>query len=319
MFLEAVLSEHSSEHPGASRGMPSADAARLVRTATYASVAVAMILIASKTAAWVVTDSVSLLSTLIDSLLDLAASLVNLLAVRHALMPPDREHRFGHGKAEPLAALAQSAFIAGSAIFLVIEAIRRLYTPRVLEHGDVAIGVMIFAIVITVVLTRFQAHVVRKTGSLAIKADSLHYLSDLLVNGAVIVAVILATELGWLYADPVIGLAIAAYILKCAWTIAKGAFDMLMDRELPDAERERIEEIVLAHVDVIALHDLRTRASGPLTFIQVHLEMDGQMSLYKAHTVADSVEAHLREVFPGAEVIIHQDPHGIEENRASFA
>ena len=299
--------------------MPTAEAARLMRAATYASVAVATILIASKTVAWVVTDSVSLLSTLIDSLLDLAASLVNLLAVRHALTPPDREHRFGHGKAEPLAALGQSAFIAGSAIFLVIEAIRRLYNPRVIENGEIGIGVMIFAIVITLALTRFQAHVVRKTGSLAIKADSLHYVSDLLVNGAVIVAVVLATELGWLFADPIIGLAIAAYILKCAWTIAKDAYDMLMDRELPDAERARIKEIVLEHGDVTALHDLRTRASGPLIFIQVHLEMDGHMSLYKAHTVADAVEASLREAFPGAEVIIHQDPHGIEEDRASFA
>lgn len=290
-----------------------------MRAATYASVAVAAILIASKIVAWLLTDSVSLLSTLIDSLLDLAASLVNLLAVRHALMPPDREHRFGHGKAEPLAALGQSAFITGSAIFLVIEAIRRLYTPRVLENGDVAIGVMVFAIVITLALTRFQAHVVRKTGSLAIKADSLHYVTDLLVNGAVIVAVVLATELGWLYADPLIGLAIAAYILKSAWAIAKDAYDMLMDRELPDAERARIKEIVLAHVGVTALHDLRTRASGPLIFIQVHLEMDGHMSLYNAHTVADAVEASLREAFPGAEIIIHQDPHGIEEDRASFA
>jgi ferrous-iron efflux pump FieF len=315
---EAVLSEHGSELPSTNSSMPSAEAARLMRAATYASVAVAVVLIASKIFAWLLTDSVSLLSTLIDSLLDFAASLINLLAVRHALMPPDREHRFGHGKAEPLAALGQSTFITGSAIFLVIEAIRRLYTPRDLEYGNVAIGVMIFAIVLTFALTRFQAHVVRKTGSLAIKADSLHYVSDLLVNGAVIVAIILVTELGWLFADPLIGLAIAAYILKSAWTIAKSAYDMLMDRELPDGERERIEQIVLDHPDVTALHDLRTRASGPLTFIQVHLEMDGHMSLYKAHTVADAVEASLREAFPGAEVIIHQDPHGIEEDRASF-
>lgn len=299
--------------------MPSAESARLMRAATYASVSVAAVLIALKVIAWLMTDSVSLLSTLIDSLLDLAASLVNLLAVRHALMPPDREHRFGHGKAEPLAALGQSAFIAGSAIFLVIEAMRRLYNPRLLENGDVAVGVMVFAIGLTFALTRFQAHVVRKTGSLAIKADSLHYITDLLVNAAVIVAFFLVTQLGWLYADPLIGLAIAAFILKSAWTIAKGAYDMLMDRELPDTERARIKEIVLLHPEVIALHDLRTRASGPLTFIQVHVEMDGHMNLYKAHLVADSVEAQLCEAFPGAEVIIHQDPYGIEEDRASFA
>jgi ferrous-iron efflux pump FieF len=299
--------------------MPSAASTRLMRTATYASVVVAVSLIAVKIVAWILTDSVSLLSTLIDSLLDLAASMVNLVAVRHALTPPDREHRFGHGKAEPLAALGQSTFIAGSAIFLVIEAIRRFYTPRPLDHSEVGIGVMIFAIVVTFALTRFQAHVVSKTGSLAIKADSVHYLSDILVNGAVIVALVLVTQFGWLYADPLIGLAIAAYILKSAWTIARGAYDMLMDRELPDEDRARIKQIVLAHGEVIAVHDLRTRASGPLTFIQIHVEMDGNMNLYRAHEVADDVEAQLREVYPGAEVIIHQDPHGIEEDRARFA
>jgi len=299
--------------------MPSAEAARMMRAATYASVAVAATLIAAKIAAWILTDSVSLLSTLIDSLLDLAASLINLLAVRHALTPPDREHRFGHGKAEPLAALGQSAFIAGSAIFLVIEAMHRLYNPRVLEHSGVGIGVMVFAIVVTFALTRYQAHVVRATGSLAIKADSVHYLSDLLVNNAMIVAFVLVTQFGWLHADPLIGLAIAAYILKSAWIIAKHAYDMLMDRELPDEDRERIKRIVLDHREVIALHDLRTRASGPLIFIQVHIEMDGNMNLYQAHEIAESVEAELREAFPGAEVIIHQDPHGIEEDRASYA
>ena len=312
------LSEDRTEIPGANHSMPPPASARLMRVATYASVGVAAILIAVKIAAWVVTDSVSLLSTLIDSLLDLAASLVNLVAVRHALTPPDREHRFGHGKAEPLAALGQSTFIAGSAIFLVIEAIHRLYNPRLLEHSGVGIGVMFFAIVITIALTRFQAHVVRKTGSLAIKADSVHYLSDVLVNGAVIVAFVLVSELDWLHADPLIGLAIAAFILMSAWTIARGAYDMLMDRELPDQDRARIKQILLDHGDVLAIHDLRTRASGPLTFIQVHIEMDGDMKLYQAHEVADSVEAQLRLAFPGAEVIIHQDPHGIEEARASF-
>jgi ferrous-iron efflux pump FieF len=298
--------------------MPSAEAARLMRLATYASVAVAGTLIVVKFAAWLMTDSISLLSTLIDSLLDAAASVVNLIAVRQALTPADREHRFGHGKAEPLAALGQSAFIAGSAIFLTIEAIHRLYDPRPVLHGDIGIGVMVFAIVVTFALTRFQAHVVKKTGSLAIQADSLHYVGDLLVNGAVIVALLLVSELGWTFADPLFGLAIAGYIIKNAWTIARGAYDMLMDRELPEAERQRIQDTVLKHAEVMAMHDLRTRTSGPQTFIQIHIEMDGAMSLYRAHEVADEVEAELHHAYPGAEVIIHQDPHGIEEERASF-
>jgi ferrous-iron efflux pump FieF len=168
-------------------------------------------------------------------------------------------------------------------------------------------------------LTRFQAHVVRKTGSVAIKADSLHYVGDILVNAAVIVALLLAAQFGWLIADPLFGIAIAGYILIVAWRIARGAFDMLMDRELPEPERARIRGIVLEHPSVIDMHDLRTRASGRKTFIQVHIELDGDLSLYRAHDVADQVEALLRAAYPGAEVIIHQDPHGIDEERASFA
>ena len=296
-----------------------AEAARLMRLATYASVGVAGTLVLVKLGAWLLTDSVALLSTLIDSLLDVAASMVNLLAVRHALEPPDREHRFGHGKAEPLAALGQSAFITGSAIFIIFEASQRFIEPRAVLHSDVGIGVMVFAILATFALTRFQAYVVRKTGSLAIKADSLHYLGDLLVNAAVIVALLLVSELGWTLADPLFGIAIALYILKIAWRIARNAFDMLMDRELPEAERRRIAEIAAAHPRVLDTHDLRTRASGRRTFIQIHIEMDGALSLYEAHEVADEVEAALREAYPGAEVIIHQDPHGVEEERASFA
>ncbi len=307
----------SDQATGAS--LEPAVAARLMRAATYASVAVAGMLIVVKLAAWTFTDSVSLLSTLIDSLLDAAASMVNLLAVRHALTPADREHRFGHGKAEPLAALGQTAFIAGSAIFLVIEASHRLFAPRPVLHIELGIGVMILAIVVTFALTRFQAHVGRKTGSVAIKADSLHYVGDILVNAAVIVALLLASQFGWFIADPLFGIAIAGYILFIAWRIARGAFDMLMDRELPEQERARIRGIILEHPSVIAMHDLRTRASGRNTFIQVHIELDGALSLYRVHDVADEVEASLCAAYPGAEVIIHQDPYGIDEERASFA
>jgi ferrous-iron efflux pump FieF len=300
------------------QGMPSDATARLLRQATYASVSVAGCLILVKLAAWLYTDSVSLLSTLIDSLLDAAASLINLIAVRHALMPADREHRFGHGKAEPLAALSQTAFIAGSALFLIFEAGQRLFDPRPVLHGGVGIAVMVFAIVATFALTRFQAHVVRETGSVAIKADSLHYIGDMLVNGAVIVALLLASELGWDLADPLFGLAIAGYIAFIAWRIVRGSLDMLMDRELPEAERARIREIALENPRVLDLHDLRTRSAGSRTFIQVHIEMDGDLTLHRAHAVADEVEAALRAAYPGAEVIIHQDPYGIEEQHARF-
>jgi ferrous-iron efflux pump FieF len=305
--------EATSTSPGGDQ------AARLMRMATYASVSVALTLIVVKLIAWILTDSVSLLSTLLDSLFDAAASLVNLIAVRHALTPADREHRFGHGKAEPLAALGQSAFITGSAIFLTIEALHRLYQPQAVEHAEIGIGVVVFSIVLTFALIRFQAYVVRRTGSVAIRADSLHYVGDLLVNTAVIVALLLGSEFGWLYADPLFGIAIALYILYNAWKIALGALDMLMDRELSEESRNKIKEIALTHPAVISLHDLRTRASGRQTFIQLHLELDGDISLTVAHDISDAVETELLEAFPEAEVIIHQDPHGVEEERARFA
>ncbi len=284
-----------------------AQTAQLMRRATYASVSVALMLVVVKLVAWMLTDSVSLLSTLIDSLLDTAASLIMLFAVRESLTPPDAEHRFGHGKAEPLAALGQAAFIAGSAMFLLFEATQRLIDPKPIPQPEIGLAVMGFAIVATFVLTRYQRYVVKRSGSLAIAADSLHYLSDLLVNAAVIVALLLSQYLGWIYADPLFALGIAAYILRTAWQIGRGAFDMLMDRELPDADRQRIKSMIMEEPEARGLHDLRTRASGPQVFIQLHLELDGQLSLVQAHDIADRLERRLSDAFQGAEVLIHED------------
>lgn len=281
-------------------------AAKLMRLATYLSVATASLLAILKLTAWVLTDSVSLLSTLIDSLLDVAASLVTLFAIRQALTPPDREHRFGHGKAEPLAALGQAAFITGSSLLLFVQAGPRLFHPQPLAQPEFGFGVMGFSILATFALTRFQAMVSRRTGSLAIKADSAHYFSDLLVNVAVIVAFVLSTQLGWYLADPICALLVAVYILYTAWSIARGSLDMLMDRELPEDERQRIRAFVLTQPEVRGVHDLRTRASGPQRFIQMHLELDPQMSLVRAHQIADALERRLEQEF-GAEVLIHQD------------
>lgn len=287
---------------------------RLMRRATYAAVATASLLVLVKLGAWVVTDSISLLSTLVDSVLDVAASLVNMMAVRHALTPADREHRFGHGKLEPLAALGQSAFVGGSALFLVISAGQRLIAPRPVQEGEIGILVMLVSIAATLVLVAYQRSVIRRTRSLAIRADSLHYVGDVLVNAAVVVALLLWMEFGWTWIDPVFGLVIAAYILTTAARIARGALDMLMDRELPDADRARIVEIVRQHPQVLGMHDLRTRASGPQSFIQLHLELDGRMKLRQANVIADTIEAELRTAFPDTEVIIHQDPYGVDDD-----
>lgn len=286
---------------------------RLLRWATRASVTVASILIVAKLGAWLMTDSVALLSSLIDSVLDAIASVVNLVAVAHALTPADREHRFGHGKAEPLAGMAQAAFIAGSAVFLLFEAGHRLLHPRPVSATEIGIVVMLFSIVATLALVTFQRYVARRTGSVAISADSLHYKGDLLANTAVIVALLLSGGLGWTYADPILAAAVGIYILIGAWGIVGQSLDQLMDRELPDDQRARIRAIAMGHSEVMDVHDLRTRTSGIDTFIQLHLELDGALPLVEAHAIADSVELEIMNEFPGAEVMIHQDPAGIEE------
>lgn len=291
---------------------------RLKRRAAVASVLVAAVLILAKAVAWLATGSVSILSTLIDSLLDMAASLVNLFAIRQAIQPADKEHRFGHGKAEPLAGLVQAAFIGGSAVFLLIEASERLVNPVAIGNTTLGFAVMGFSIVLTLGLVAFQRFVIRKTGSLAITADSVHYRADLLTNLSVIVALFVSTRLGISWADPVIALGIAAYILYSAWQILRQSFNLLMDRELPDHDRARIREIACAHPGVINVHDLRTRSSGTHTFIQFHLELDGNMTLIDAHTIADQVMRQVEQEFPDAEVLIHEDPFGVPERRAVF-
>ena len=291
----------------------------MMRRATAFAVAAAALMIAGKLGAWLATDSVSLLSALADSVMDVLASLINLFAVRHALQPPDREHRFGHGKAEPLAGLGQALFITASAIFLIVEAAGRILEPEPIRQAPVGIGVMGFAILVTAALVTYQRRVVRLTGSTAIRADSLHYASDILVDIGVIVALVLAMTLGWGLADPIIAILIAGVIIHAAFRVAKGAIEQLMDREFPDEDRERIRQIVLAHPDVLDCHDLRTRRSGIDSFIQVHVEMDRSLTLMRAHEISDDVEARIRAAFPHAEVLIHADPEGIEEPMPSFA
>lgn len=293
-------------------------ASRLMRRATTASVAVAALMIAIKLAAWILTDSVSLLSSLLDSVLDAAASVLNLMAVRQAFVPADREHRFGHGKAEPLAGLGQAAFIGGSAVFLFIEAVHHLAQPALPVHSIIGIAVMAAAIAVTLGLVVYQRYVIRHTGSLVVSADELHYRSDIVLNGSVILSLAVSSATGWPYADPLFGIAIGLWIIFGAWQVAQKALVQLMDHELPDAERARIRSIAQAHPEVAAVHDLRTRAAGPTAFIQVHLEMDGHMTLAEAHRVSDEVEAALLKAFPHTEVLIHQDPSGIEEPRQSF-
>lgn len=301
------MTDHSQQSDGTS-SLPPHRNAQLMRAATYASVSVAITLMAAKFAAWLVTDSVSLLSTLLDSLLDGVASMVNLLAVRHALQPPDSEHRFGHGKAEPLAGLAQAAFISGSALFLIVQAAQRLLHPRAVTNPDVGYIVLAVSIVLTVALVAFQKIVVRRTASVAIGADSLHYQTDILVNASIVVSLVLSSRFGWWAADPLFAFAIAGYILKGAIGIGIQSYNLLMDRELPDTDRRRIREIALAVPSVLGVHDLRTRSSGPQVFIQLHLELRSDTPLDAAHAVTEEVDQALIAAFPRAEILVHPDP-----------
>ena len=286
------------------------DTHRLMRLATYASVSTALILIIVKLTAWLITDSVSILATLIDSSLDVLASILNMFAVRHALVPADHEHRFGHGKAEAVAGMGQAMFIAGSAGLLLLQATGRLIHPQVAMTGDgvgIGIGVMIFSIIATLLLLSYQQYVIKHTNSTAIKADALHYKSDLLVNASVIVALLL-TFYGWAGFDAVFAIGIALFILYSAWHIVGESINLLMDKELPDDERDKISKIVQRHTQAMGMHDLRTRRSGTTVFIQLHLEIDENLKLAEAHIIADEVESEIKKIFPDSEVIIHEDP-----------
>ncbi|AOM41718.1 CDF family cation-efflux transporter FieF [Xenorhabdus hominickii] len=280
---------------------------RWVSSAALAATVMASVLLAVKIFAWWFTGSVSLLAALVDSLVDLAASLTNFFVVRYSLQPADEEHTFGHGKAESLAALAQSMFISGSAIFLFLTGFQNLFAPKPLEHAVIGIWVIIIAIISTLCLVTFQRWVIKKTQSQAIRADMLHYKSDLLMNGAILVALLLSLY-GFKRADALFALGIGVYILYSALRMGYDAVQSLLDRALPDDERQEIIDIIQNYPDIVGGHDLRTRQSGPTRFIQFHLEIDDNLPLVKAHALAEGIENKLRDRFPGADIIIHQDP-----------
>lgn len=285
-----------------------------MRLASMASIAVAGTLIAIKLVALFLTHSVSILASLVDSLTDSFASLINFIAIRHALMPPDREHRFGHGKAEPLAALAQSAFMAGSAVFVLIAALQRFVNPAPLAYGTVGLAVMGISMALTIFLVFFERKVAKQTGSMVIQTDSLHYEVDLWTNAAVLLSIGASTFWNFHILDPIAAFAITAYLLWNTYHIAIHAIQNLMDREFSEEERAEIRAIALSHKNILGAHDLRTRRSGPSSFIQIHLEMDDNLPLIHAHKISDEVEMAIRKRFPEAEVIVHEDPHSVVEH-----
>ncbi|GAD80902.1 CDF family cation-efflux transporter FieF [Vibrio ezurae] len=285
---------------------------KLVTIAAWSATLVATLLLIVKIAIWWVTGSVSLLASVVDSLLDIAASTINLVVLKYALQPADDEHTFGHGKAESLAALAQSMFISGSAFFLILSGFDRFFRPQELHQPELGIYVSLFAMVITFGLVLFQKHVVRQTGSQAIAADSLHYQTDLYMNAAILLALALSM-FGFSQADAIFAIGIGVFILVSAFKMIAEAVQVLLDRQLPDSELQEIEQIVNSVDRVHGIHDLRTRQSGPTRFIQLHLELDDQLPLIDAHHIADEVEHRLNQHFDSCDVLIHQDPLSVIE------
>ncbi|MDQ2893268.1 MAG: cation diffusion facilitator family transporter [Pseudomonadota bacterium] len=278
--------------------------------AALASVAMAGFLLALKSfAAWQ-TGSVAMLGSLADTGLDLLASLVTLYGVRLAATPADHDHRFGHGKAEALAALFQVALITASAAGIAWRAIRALGSDAPTTDAGFGIGVSVIAILATAVLLWYQRRIIRQTGSVAIMADNVHYQSDVLLNGSVIVALVLDQYFGWHKADPVFGIVIALWLAWGAFKASSTAIDQLMDKEWPEAQRAAFLDVAAHQPGLKGIHDFRTRRSGSQDFAQFHMEVARDLTVNQAHDIVERVEHSLRDVFPKVEVLIHLDPEG---------
>jgi ferrous-iron efflux pump FieF len=288
---------------------------RLRRHATYASVGVAIVLIGAKMTAYLMTDSVAMLTSLFDSAFDLIASLVTAYGVASALRPPDHHHRYGHGKAEPLAALAQAVFIIGSSVVLAYEAASRLYHPHDIQNENIGYAVMALAIVLTSALIAFQHRVIHATHSVAIGADRLHYVGDLAINLAVVAAFALHQTTGQNWFDPVFAFGIASGLMVSAFQIVKHSLGALMDAELSEDQRAKIRDIVLRQPGARGVHDMRTRSDSDRIFIELHVEMDGAISLHDAHELSEKISDAVSAEIPNADIVIHQDPAGLIEER----
>jgi ferrous-iron efflux pump FieF len=281
-----------------------------VKVAAYAATGTALLLVVLKLYAWIVTDASSMLASATDSMLDLFASLMNVVILHYALAPADEEHKFGHGKAESLAGLVQAAFVTGSALLLVFHGIDRIFNPQIVVKTEVGISVTVIAIVMTLLLVMLQKFVIAKTRSVAISADALHYQSDLILNLGVLAALILSSGYSQ-HADGIFTCAVGLFLLVGAIKIIFMSVHNLMDHELSADEVSQITEIVVAHDATLGVHELRTRQSGPQRFIQFHLELDDRLSLLEAHSIGEAIEKEIEAKFSPCEVFIHHDPSSV--------
>jgi cation diffusion facilitator family transporter len=291
-------------------------ATALKALATRATLVVAVVLVVIKLAAWLATGSIALLTSAMDALVDTGASLVTFFGIRYAERPPDRDHRFGHEKAEAVAAFTQAAFLGGAALVLTFQSIERLIFPEPLEAIEVGVWVIVASTVAAAALVALQTWVVRATGSTAISADRAHYMTDVGVNVAVLLALGVTRWTGWTRADPMFALLISGYMLWSARGIASDALVQLLDRELPAEDRSRIKAAILAVRGARDLHDLRTRHSGDRTFVEYHLEVDPGLTVDAGHTIGDATETAVQTLLNGrVEATAHMEPHGIRDVR----
>jgi cation diffusion facilitator family transporter len=296
------------------------ESARLTRRITALSVATSLVLTVLKAVVWVAGGSVAILASLADSGLDLIAALGTFVAVRYAAAPPDAEHRFGHGKAEAFASLVQAGLVFASAALIAQEAIRHFIEPHRLEHQGWGVAVMAISTVLTLLLVTAQTRVLRRTRSVAVSGDRAHYAADLVSNLTALVAIGASALFGISGFDAAGGIVVAAVLLWGAVSVFRQASDELMDRELPDDARARIVSLMTADARLTGVHQLRTRAAGPTVHIQMHADLDPELSLENAHEVVVAAEKRVLEAFPNADIIIHADPRGrAEPHGGAFA
>ena len=287
----------------------------LKKSAAAASIGTAFILTLIKSYAAFVTGSLSVLSSLIDSLSDILASAVTYVAVHYSDKPLSKNHRYGYGKAESVSALIQAAFIAGSAGFILYDGFYRFLNPAEIEETTFGIIIMCVCWLITLALILFQKYIIKRVRSQAINADSGHYTVDLLSNGSVILSLLIVKQFNWVWFDVIIAIMIAVYLIYNAGTIAYEAFEEITNKEIDESARKRIIKEVMAIDGVKGCHDFRSRVSGSLYFIELHLEFDGNMTLFTTHKLSDLAESKIIAILPQAQVIIHQDPFGLDEKR----
>lgn len=285
---------------------------KLLRLAPLLSVFVAIIISIIKMYSWFYTDSVSILASLIDSLLDLSTSIINYIALRAALVPPDHNHRFGHNKIEDLAVFGQSIGFFASGVFTFYNSAHHIMNPHPIEHIGIGISAMVISSVLTILLVAYQTMVIKRTKSTIVEADRLHYFTDLLANIAVIFSLYFSEK--YLALDAILGILIACYIIKSSYGLFVRSTKNLVDEEMNDGERKKIIGIIGKHKEVLGVHELKTRYASTKAFIQFHLELNGEISLFEAHDIADRIMDKILEEFPGAEVTVHQDPAGLEHD-----